>query len=111
MLSARLAKASVAFDSIQWNCLYLLLIFQYVSKSFLCHYSHIDQLLRLALLDLKLPAFFSPPFLCFPFSKGEQSTYNIISSFYFLVLLSLEFVFLGSPWKGSFICWITLKGG
>lgn len=63
-----------------------------------------DQLPLLALMDLKLF-----PFPCFPFYKWDPSTYNIISSFYSLVLLSLECIFLGSPWKGSFICWITLK--
>lgn len=63
-----------------------------------------DQPPLLALMDLKLF-----PFPCFPFYKWDPSTYNKISSFYSLVLLSLECIFLGSPWKGSFIFWITLK--
>lgn len=60
-------------------------------------------------MELILTACF--PLRCFPFYKWDPSTYNIICSFYFLVLLSLECIFLDSPWKDSFICWITLKDG
>lgn len=114
MLSPWLAKASVAFDnSIRWNFLYLLLIFQ-------CHLKwHSVKSFIVPLQPYRSASSTGPQtrrlfflsFLCFPFSKREQSTYNIIFSFHFLVLLSLECILLGSPWKGSFICWITLKGG
>lgn len=73
------------------------------------HQIRSDQLPLLALMELILTACF--PFPCFHFYKWDPSTYNIICSFYFLVLLSLECIFLDSPWKDSFICWITLKDG